>query len=850
MASRREVLKGSLAALGGAGASALLPGAIARAHAITPAPGSTWLDAEHIVILMQENRSFDHLFGTLRGVRGFNDPRAPLKSDGESVFVQRNPKGEAFAPWHVSLADTRITWLGDLPHGRQDQLDARNGGCYDYWLQAKVNRRMPEAPLTMAYHTREDAPFYYQLADAFTVCDQHFCSMLGPTAPNRLLMWSGTVLEKHETGNLHYLTNHLTHPGGLQWSSFPERLQKHDITWKVYQNTLYCETPLEVEADNWLGNFGDNSMERFEAMPVHFSERFSKYAQGLIDTWVRRLDERMAVLEQEQAGAEPGRQAEIEDLLVVYRAQRARVESRRDFGKQDLASVDAFRKALRARGLAINDEDPHFMETELVDVEIDGVKQQIRRPKGDVLHRFRKDVREGTLPSVSWLVPPGNFSDHPGVPWHGAWYLSEVMNILTENPDVWRKTIFILTYDENDGFFDHQPPFVAPKPGDSGSGAVSAGIDTADEYSTVENELLQGLDPDSVRVGPVGLGYRVPMVVASPWTRGGWVNSEVADHTSTIRLVEKFVEGKFGIKLFEDNISDWRRTVCGDLTSCFRKFEPDEQRLDFIDMNHRLHFIETRKDKPLPDNYVDLESPGAPPLENFLWQEPGVRSSCALAYELSADCHLDPARGLVLELGAGNGRFGERSLGGAFNVYLYDTKQDSRVFDVPAVKGRMAASSYAVKPGDALSAVFEPGQFAQQAYSLAVHGPNGFQRVARGSLAGDPIRIQVRQQRGRLGAWSDKVVLRLENPGDRAVTVRIADSSYGKASRTVEVPANSVELVSHDVAASFQWYDLMVTVPGNEAFLRRFSGRWENGQHQVSDPAMGVAGPGNDSTGS
>src|SRR5690554_431004 len=140
MIKRRDFLKQSATALGSAGAVTMLPSAIARAHAIDPTPGSTWKDAEHVVILMQENRSFDHLFGTLQGVRGFNDPRVVKKPDAESLFVQTDAQGKTATPWHLSLKHSRITWMGDLPHGRRDQLDAWNGGHHDNWLTAKASR--------------------------------------------------------------------------------------------------------------------------------------------------------------------------------------------------------------------------------------------------------------------------------------------------------------------------------------------------------------------------------------------------------------------------------------------------------------------------------------------------------------------------------------------------------------------------------------------------------------------------------------------------------------------------------------------------------------------------------------
>ena len=166
--------------------------------AVEPAAGSTYLDAEHIVILMQENRSFDHAFGTLQGVRGFNDPRAITLPDGNPVWVQANANGERYVPFRLDIKNTKSTWMGALPHDWADQVDARNHGRYDRWLQAKRSgrREYAEMPLTLGYYTRADIPFYYALADAFTICDQHFCSCLTGTTPNRLYLWTGTIRER------------------------------------------------------------------------------------------------------------------------------------------------------------------------------------------------------------------------------------------------------------------------------------------------------------------------------------------------------------------------------------------------------------------------------------------------------------------------------------------------------------------------------------------------------------------------------------------------------------------------------------------------------------------------------
>ena len=185
--TRRDFLKVAAMLSGAAGVSGVVPDSIRRAFAIEPEAGSTYMDAEHIVILMQENRSFDHALGTLQGVRGFNDPRAIRQASGNSIFVQTDAAGDSYAPWRLDIKDTRITWMGSIPHSRQSQVDAWNEGHHDKWIEAKRSgiAEYAHMPLTMGHYTREDLPFYYALADAFTVCDQHYCSVMTSTSPNR-----------------------------------------------------------------------------------------------------------------------------------------------------------------------------------------------------------------------------------------------------------------------------------------------------------------------------------------------------------------------------------------------------------------------------------------------------------------------------------------------------------------------------------------------------------------------------------------------------------------------------------------------------------------------------------------
>ncbi|MFE0465566.1 alkaline phosphatase family protein, partial [Kitasatospora sp. NPDC058965] len=165
--------------------------------------------------------------------------------------------------------------------------------------------------------------------------------------------------------------------------------------------------------------------------------------------------------------------------------------------------------------------------------------------------QLKADAAAGTLPQVSWIVAPEAYTEHPNWPAnYGAWYVSQVLDALTANPDVWARTALFITYDENDGFFDHVVPPFPPSGSSQGLSTVSASADYFGGKS-------------GYAAGPYGLGQRVPMLVVSPWSTGGYVCSETFDHTSIIR----FMETRFGVQ--EPHISPWRRAVCGDLTSAF-----------------------------------------------------------------------------------------------------------------------------------------------------------------------------------------------------------------------------------------------------------------------------------------
>lgn len=833
MSTRRDFLK--LAALiSGAGFTGLLPESIQRAYAVAPDAGSTWLDAEHIVILMQENRSFDHAFGTLRGVRGFNDPRAIRLPNGNSVFVQTDAAGNSYAPWRLDIRDTRITWMGSLPHSRNSQIDAWNEGGQDHWLDAKRSgeREYADVPMTMGHYTREDLPFYYALADAFTICDQHYCSVLSCTSPNRCYMWTGTIRDQQSPNSKVFIRNENIDNGGLVWNTFGERLHEAGIDWKCYQNEL-TRSPLTGHKDAWLSNFGDNTLECFNAYNVEAYSGFAPAVKRWKDEWTKESKKLQSKI---SAAKDPADAAQMRIQLQQTQSNIAKVEAAlSDCGENRYRRLTDEQKSLFHAAFVTNAGDPDYRALTSLPFTDNGRQMSMQVPKGDSFYQFRKDVNEGKLPAVSWLVASEKLSDHPTSPWYGAWYVSEVMDILTSNPEVWKKTIFILTYDENDGYFDHVPPFVAADPKRPETGGASAEIDTALDYTTKEDELAMGAMPKEARTGPIGLGFRVPMIIASPWTRGGWVNSQVFDHTSTLQLLERFVQAKFDKTVREANISTWRRAVSGDLTSVFRPYDPNEPALDFLNRDQHVVSIEKARDKEIPSNYQKLTAEQiaqinrAPARSEYTaHQEPGIRPSCPLPYELYADGNLtSDGKQWELHLAEGNQVHGPDAAGAPFNVYLRHLQNGQE----------MRAATYVVKAGDALTPRFPLAMFADNQYFLEVYGPNGFYRAFSGGTA-SPHDVQVRAayERNATGLTGN-VEVRLRNTAGRSIGVTLTANAYATPAARKVLSAGEAATMVLPLQSSHGWYDFTVKCDGSDVEAR-YAGRVETGRPGISDPAM------------
>ena len=670
---------------GGTVAFATLSESISRA-ATLPAHRSSGSiqDVEHIVVLMQENRSFDHYFGTLRGVRGFGDPRPVSLPSGKSVWHQQYRNREVL-PFRPPEDDLGMKFISGHNHSWTGVHRAFNNGKYDQWLAVH-----PDS--TMAYMARQDIPFHFALADAFTICDAYHCSLLGPTDPNRYYMFTGHTGNDRRGGGP-VLDNAET---GYSWTTYAERLEAAGISWKVYQDTgigLNAAGNWGWTKDAFIGNYGCNSLLFFNTF----------------------------------RNAKPG------DPLY----EKAR------------------------RGTEVRAGDGYF----------------------DIL---RADVAADKLPQVSWIAPPMAFSEHPTAPAnYGAWYIANVLDALTSNPVVWGKTALFITYDEHDGYFDHVVPPYAPSSSSQGKSTVS----TAGEYFPGNA---------SFPAGPYGMGHRVPMFVVSPWSTGGYVCSEVFDHTSIIR----FMEERFGVH--EPNITPWRRAVAGDLTSAF----------DFSGRStSRPVLTDVSAFEPPHHNWGPRYEPRAPLSRSMPRQEPGYRPTRPLWYAPLVDSSLDATAGrITLTFGGGP------DAGVSFHV---------RPGNRP---GRYGPWTYTTEAGktisDTWSAVYPRGD-----YDLSVYGPNGFLRVFKGS--GRSAGPEVRARHDRTG----NLILTFSDNGGTDVDLTVANA-YGRTVETIHLRAFDVVTHVVDLGASGQWYDITVRSMTDRGFMRRLAGHVENGQAGMSDPAI------------
>ena len=682
--------------------SATFPDSIAKALAI-PANNATGTlaDVEHIVFMMQENRSFDHYLGTLNGVRGFSDPRAVKLHTGNSVFYQPAVPGAPapyVLPYHPTAANLGLQFIEDLEHDWATTHVAWNVGNWDQWVPAKT-------PLTMVHLTRADIPYHYALADAFTVCDAYHSSLLGPTDPNRYHMFSGWVGNDGNGGGP-VIDNS---EAGYSWLTFPEVLQKAGITWQVYQDIgtgLNAAGSWGSSSNAYIGNYGDNSL-------LYFNQ---------------------------YRNAQPG--------------------------------SPLYQGAVTGTNAAVS---------------------------GTIFDKFRADCKANKLPQVSWICAPEAYTEHPNWPAnYGAYYVSQIIDALTENPDLWSKTALFVMYDENDGFFDH---IVSPTPPQDASQGLST-VPITNEIYPGGVDTTSGPSPK----GPYGLGARVPMFVISPWTKGGWVSSEVFDHTSLIR----FVQARFGTKaapLTDPNITPWRHAVCGDLTSAFNFKTPNDA---------TVKLPSTAAYVP-PDNQRHASYIPLPPaVQSMPVQEPGTRPARAVPYSINAMGWADISKEIV-------------------TLAFVNNAPRTAVLQVRSANPLQNPRSYTLGGNAKLSDSWAFAAAGAASYDLSIYGPNGFFRSYRGGA----VELSASNLASVLAynTTSNSVTLAVENIGALTVTVELLNV-YTKVTTVHALASGKTVQTTISVSQSHGWYDLVLTVQGDPVFQQQIAGHVETGQASTTDPAI------------
>lgn len=682
-------------------------------------------DVEHIVILMQENRSFDHYFGTLRGVRGYGDRfPIPLES-GQRVFQQSDGK-KIIPPYHANKKTSNAALINGTPHDFPDMQAAWNQGKYGFWPKFKT-------PYSMAYYTREEIPFQYALAESFTISDAYHCSVATGTDPNRIVFFSGSNFdpEKRAQGinctdldsepvNLRcWIRGKMPDPGytyrgnAFQWPTIPDVLEEAGISWRIFQDPN----------NNWTG-------------AMHGCLAFESFRN-----------------------ARPG--------------------------------SPIYENGMR-----------HWTIKDLED-----------------------QVKSNTLPQVSWVLPSQMDSEHPGAPsspYRGADFTHEVLSAITANPEVWRKTAFFLTFDENDGLFDHVPAPAVPSYNLDDTLAGNSTIDLAGMYFNNDKGTSAFPNPfnadspnpadwartrtyqdkrDSItgNIRPWGMGPRVPMYIISPWSKGGWVDSQVADHTS----IGQFIEKRFGVII--PAISPWHRAVSSDLTSAFDFHRPNDPIFPKM---------------PATGNHASLDAVSkllpkaeAPGVALPLYQEKGTRFSRALPYRLKTS---------MVQLAKENkARLLFENNGSAGVVYhVYDLTHLDRI-----------PRRYTVEAGKALSDDWSLSENGGS-YDLEVFGPNGyFHKFTGNNQSPEPIlSLTYNHKKGTVG-------LRVDNKNTIPTDITITANAY---EHSVPAPftlqAGKSRKLEWSLINSGNWYDF--SVKSGSTYLNRFAGRVETGQHGISDPAM------------
>src|SRR5215472_7763431 len=450
---------------------------------------------KHIIVIMQENHSFDNYFGALAYAPGspYHSPRRDGDGDGDDRNGGCRPEDhscvdgltcrvDAAGNFRCSNSnldddgstvfafhDSRRCVAPDLDHGwTSTHLEANfldpNGSLghtlsdgfvrvNDVTEQVDNGVENPTEDQTMNFYNQNEIPFYYDLTQKFAINDRYFCSVLGPTFPNRSYLMAATSFG-------HLTTSEIGPPAGT-------------TGYKPITGTIF--DLMEKNSVSWIDYFQD-------------------FPQG---------------------------------------------------------------GTFRSVGL-VAPPDPHFLPLKLFLAQVAGVPGV------------------GTLPQVSFVDPNfgllGGFKtendEHPPTDiQRGQAFVSQVVNAV-RNSQFWQDSIILLTYDEHGGSYDHVAPpraqrFHAPNPDGINPGQCAdlsnppaseqpgGGAQCTISKATAA-QLCPGFSPTGPFPGSCAnfdqLGFRVPFMAISPFSKPHYVSHTTGDHTSILALIETIFMTQASVK--------------------------------------------------------------------------------------------------------------------------------------------------------------------------------------------------------------------------------------------------------------------------------------------------------------
>ncbi len=475
----------------------LMAGSAAVAPGLTGIAGASGMSSlqklrhriDHVVVIFQENRSFDHYFGTFRprnGQQVLNLLDGNGQLDGAFVGLQKNPAGIPYSvlplpaeipgfstaelpnqPFHMAPylpADSDVHWdprhrffrmMAEINRGRMDRFVALAGGgrkhlSRDDFLkidpeEMAFDLARPSGPV-LGYYNGEDLPFYHHLAHRYVLFDNFFQAMSGGS-----------------TGNALYLVacRSCVNPGVADRHVAPLDPWKAGFGGAFFDLPYDSERVMVNDLPPVQGPTGAGEADALRISPPPHAQTYDNIGD--------RLD-----------------QARVD--WAWYNENWNRVKPwalKTAFGPGDGSAVVDTGK------LYVAHHNPFQYYPRW--------KEYVRSGHIRDADDFLEDARQGTLPGVSFLKASAAHDEHPAdsAPFQGMRWVERLVRAVAEGP-AWERTAIFITYDEGGGFWDSRPPKVV------------------DHY---------------------GFGTRIPALLVSPWARQGLVDHHLASTASILRFI-------------------------------------------------------------------------------------------------------------------------------------------------------------------------------------------------------------------------------------------------------------------------------------------------------------------------